>query len=143
MPFGSIYPNVFWVPFTLQVENALWVHLPFELETPFKINTPIGPNIVFGINTPVGTTIPFRTNIPSRLIHLSGQNLLRDDHATSLVPPSSSLRAPIGLTYILTGGYTYSYTILRVLHSYHPIWQELAHHTQRPYYIFVSSQYKK
>ena len=106
MSFGSIYPNVFWVPFTLQVENALWVHLPFELETPFKINTPIGPNILFGINTPVGTTIPFRTNIPLRLIHLSGQNLLRDDHATSLVPPLSSLRAPVGLTYILTGGYT-------------------------------------
>ena len=33
--------------------------------------------------------------------------------------------------------------ILRVLHSCPSIWKELACHAQKPYYIFISSQYGK
>ena len=40
--------------------------------------------------------------------------------------PLSSLRAPVELTSIPTGGYTKPHTTLRVLYSYRPIWKELA-----------------
>ena len=64
-------------------------------------------------------------------------------HGALPIPPPSVLRNPDGLACIPTVEYTRSHDILRVLHSCPPIWKELACHAQRPYYIFVFSQYGK